>query len=102
MSASTLPQGPGRLGLSLALIAAALSGLGGGATAAQTAPPAAHVCASQCLQQRFFAAVEGWRKLAKKMPEQQSHEADLVRVEALSMSAVAGMSTATTSRLQSA
>jgi hypothetical protein len=79
MSASTLPQGPGRLGLSLALIAAALSGLGGGATAAQTAPPAAHVCASQCLQQRFFAAVEGWRKLAKKMPEQQSHEADLVR-----------------------
>lgn len=66
--------------LSMALIAAAFLGLGvGGATAAETAPPPAHVAPAQRLQQRFSAAVEGWRKVAKKMPDQQSHEAELVR-----------------------
>lgn len=66
--------------LSMALIAAAFLGLGvGGATAAETAPPPAHVSPAQRLQQRFSAAVEGWRKAAKKMPDQQSHEAELVR-----------------------
>ena len=64
--------------LSMALIAATLLGVGG-ATAAETAPPPAHVSPAQRLQQRFGAAVEGWRKVAKKMPDQQSHEADLVR-----------------------
>lgn len=61
------------------LIAAALLHIAIAVPAAEVAAPTAPATASQRLQQRFTAAVEGWRRAVSKLPDQKPHEAQLVR-----------------------
>jgi hypothetical protein len=59
--------------------AAALCSVVIAVSAADTAASAGPPTASQRLQQRFTAAVDGWRKAVSKLPDQEPHEAQLVR-----------------------
>lgn len=60
-------------------MAAALCSVAIAVSAANAAAAATPPTASQRLQQRFTAAVEGWRKAVSKLPAQEPHEAQLVR-----------------------
>lgn len=69
-------RGPARL--AAALLSLAMAGAMAGAMAADSSAAAVPSSDSQRLQQRFAAAVEGWRKAAVKHPDMEPHAA-LVR-----------------------